>query len=279
MSIKKRRVGDIEIAHRWDGPAGAPVVMMAHAMGTSHKIWDRQVPALVDRYRLLRYDWRGHGDTDAPPGPYTLEQFVADAVGTMDALGLAKVHWVGISTGGMIGQGLGIHHGDRLASLTLCNTTSQATPWYRDWVAKRQAVARQGGMDPAWEMTKKLWFTDAYVDAAGPDYHATRDVFVRTPLAGYLGGTWAVADLAYRDLLHRIKTPTRIIAAGADPVTPIEHSEEIHERIEGSQLMVIAGQRHFSNVEVPDTFNTILREGLDGFSGAGAVTPPINRGV
>ena len=271
MRIEKLRVGDIEIAHRWDGPADGPVVMMAHAMGTSHQIWDRQVPALMDRYRLLRYDWRGHGDTDAPPGPYTLDQFVADAVGTMDALGLAKVHWVGISTGGMIGQGLGIHHGDRLASLTLCNTTSQSTPWYRNSVAQRQTAARQGGMDPVWEMTKALWFTDAYVDAAGPDYHATRDVFLRTPVAGYLGGTSAVSDLAYRDLLHRIKTPTRIMAAGADPVTPIERSEEIHERIKGSQLMVIAGQRQFSNVEVPETFNAILREGLDGFSGAGAI--------
>ena len=127
-AVDRVRVGDIEIAHRWDGAADGPVVMMAHAMGTSLRLWDPQVPALADRYRLLRYDWRGHGDTDAPPGPYHLDQFVEDAVALMDALDLERVHWVGISTGGMIGQGLGIHRPERVASLTLCNTTSWATP-------------------------------------------------------------------------------------------------------------------------------------------------------
>lgn len=261
--VEKLRVGDIDISYRWDGAADGPVVMMAHAMGTSHRIWDLQVPALADRYRILRYDWRGHGDTDAPEGPYTLKQFETDAIGLMDVLGLGRVHWIGISTGGMIGQGLGINHADRIDTLTLCNTTSQADDWYRGWVAERQAVVQRDGMMPIWEMTKRLWFTDAYVDAAGPDYHAVRDVFVRTKVPGYLGGTSAVADLAYRDHLHRITCPTNIIAAGADPVTPIEKSNEIHSRIAGSHLDVIEDQHHFSNVEVPKVFNGFLRTGLD----------------
>ena len=221
------------------------------------------MPALADRYRLLRYDWRGHGDTSAPEGPYTLSQFLDDAVGLMDALGLERVHWVGISTGGMIGQGLGIHHGDRLHSLTLCNTTSASNTWYREWVKERQAVVRDRGMDPVWDMTKRLWFTDEFVTAENPDYHAVRDVFVRTPVAGYLGGTSAVADLAYQDELHRIQVPTRIIAAGDDPATPVEQSKAIHQRIKHSSLDIIEGQRHFSNVEVPAEFNRILRQGLD----------------
>ncbi|MDG2286616.1 MAG: alpha/beta fold hydrolase, partial [Alphaproteobacteria bacterium] len=189
MKLEKVRVGDIDIAHRWDSNTDGPVLMMAHAMGTSHQIWDLQVEALADRYRLLRYDWRGHGDSGAPEGPYTLTQFLEDAVGTMDALGLEQVHWVGISTGGMIGQGLAIHYPERIKSLTLCNTTSQSTPWYRDWVAERQKVVSEGGMEPVWEMTKRLWFTDAYVDGASADYHDVREAFVRTPVAGYLGGT------------------------------------------------------------------------------------------
>ena len=154
--------------YRFDGPKDAPVVMMAHAMGTSHRIWDWQMAALSDRWRVLRYDWLGHGDSAAPPGPYSLDGFVADAVGLMDALAIPKVHWVGISTGGMIGQGMGITHGDRLQSLSLCNTTPQATPWYREWVAERQAVVRKDGMPPVWDMTKRLWFTDAFVDAESP---------------------------------------------------------------------------------------------------------------
>ena len=108
MGIQKLNTGDIEIAYRWDGVTHGPVVMMAHAMGTSHRIWDHQVDPLAEHYRLLRYDWRGHGDTDAPRCRYTLAQFVDDAVKTMDALKLENVHWVGISTGGMIGQGIAI---------------------------------------------------------------------------------------------------------------------------------------------------------------------------
>lgn len=248
---------------RLDGPAEAPVVMMAHAMGTSHRIWDWQMPALAGRWRVLRYDWLGHGDSAAPPGPYSLDRFVADAVGLMDALAIPEVHWVGISTGGMIGQGVAIAHGDRLASLTLCNTTSQATPWYRDWVAERQAVVRDRGMGPVWEMTDRLWFTDAFADAAGPAYRVIRDVFTATPVAGYLGGTSAVADLAYRDRLHLIETPALVIAAGDDPVTPLDHAQAIRDRIAGARLHVVEGQRHFSNVELPGPFNAALTGWLE----------------
>ncbi|MEM7747530.1 MAG: alpha/beta fold hydrolase [Pseudomonadota bacterium] len=261
--LKTIRVGDINIAYRWDGPADGPVVMMAHAMGTSHRVWDLQVEALADRYRLLRYDWRGHGDTDAPQGPYTLSQFEADAAGLMDALDVRCAHWVGISTGGMIGQGLAINYPSRVMTLTLCNTTSQSDAWYRDWVAERQAVVRSGGMDPIWDMTEKLWFTDKYIEAKPAGYHEVRHVFVRTKIPGYLGGTSAVADLAYRDQLHQISCPTHVIAAGADPVTPVERSQDIHERISGSRLSIIPGQHHFSNVEVPEQFNPLLRGGLD----------------
>ena len=261
--VEKVRVGDIDIAYRWDGAVDGPVVMMAHAMGTSHRLWDHQVSALADRFRLLRYDWRGHGDTDAPPGAYTLDQFERDAVGLMDALGLAKVHWVGISTGGMIGQGLAINFPARIETLILCNTTSQSNPWYRAWVAERQAVVMRDGMAPVWDMTKRMWFTDAFVDAGGAAYEDVRNVFVKTKIPGYIGGTSAVADLAYRDHLHRISCPTHIIGAGDDPATPIEQSHAIKDRIPGATLEVIEGQRHFSNVEVPDQFNDILRRRLD----------------
>jgi 3-oxoadipate enol-lactonase len=256
-------IDDIRLRYRLEGKPGAPVIMMAHAMGTNLHLWDWQMPALTDAFQVLRYDWRGHGLSDAPSGNYTLAQFVADAVGLIDRLQLERVHWVGISTGGMIGQGVAIAHGDRLLSLSLCNTMSQASEWYRGWALERQRVVRQSGMMPIWEMTKRLWFTDDYVATEGPDYVTVRDEFVKTKVAGYLGGTAAVADLAYRDQLHHISVPTHIIAAGADPVTPIDHSRMMQERIEGSSLTIIEGQRHFSNVEVPDQFNAPLRAFLD----------------
>ena len=263
MSVHKLSANGSTFAYRWDGNPDGPIVMMAHAMGTSHRIWDLQVPALAEKFRLLRYDWRGHGDSDAPPGPYSLPQFEADAVAVMDVLGLDKVHWVGISTGGMIGQGLGINYPERLHSIALCNTTPQSNPWYRGWVAERQAVVREGGMAPVWEMTKALWFNEAFIEQANEDYTVTQQVFEATPIEGYLGGTSAVADLDYLDRLVQIDKPTLVIAAGDDPVTPIDHSEKIHERIKGSRLEIIAGQRHFSNIEVPQLFNPILRAHLD----------------
>ena len=264
--MERARVGDIEMAYSFDGHADGPVVMMAHAMGTSARIWDLQVPALADRYRLLRYDWRGHGHTDAPEGPYSLDGFVEDAVGLMDFLDLPSVHWVGISTGGMIGQGLGIHHPQRIASLTLCNTTSRADEWYREWVAERQAVVRREGMQAVWQMTRHLWFTEPFVERADAHYQLIQAVFEDTSTTGYLGGTSAVTELAYDIDLHKISAPTRIIAAGADPVTPLAKSQTIQAAIEGSTLHVIDGQHHFSNVEVPEQFNPLLREGLDAMS-------------
>lgn len=264
---EKIRVGDIDIAYRWDGVESGPVVMMAHALGTSLRLWDPQVAALGDRYRLLRYDWRGHGETDAPCGPYTLAQFEADALGLMEALGLREVHWVGISTGGMIGQGLAINHPQHITTLTLCNTTSKWNAGYRGWVAERQGIVLRDGMQPVWEMAKRIWFTDAYVEDGGADYDAVRDVFVRTKVAGYLGSLSAVADLSYRDHLHTITCPTRIIASGDDPVTPLEMSFAIRDRIAGSTLQVLEGQRHFSNVEVAGRFNALLRTGLDEMTG------------
>ena len=263
MSGDKIRVGDIDIAHRWDGPEGGPIVMMGHAMGTSHRVWDWQVPALADRYRLLRYDFRGAGRTDAPQGPYSWAQYVSDAVGLMDVLGLGKVHWVGLSTGGMIGQGLAIHHPDRIASLSLCNTFCQIEEEHHQGILDRQEIVKTKGMIAVWDSSNRSWLTDSFVDAANADYQALREILIQTSIPGYLGATSAVLSNSYRNSLHKITTPTNIIAAEDDFLSPVELSYEMAERIKSSRLSVIEGQRHFSNVEVPERFNGILRRGLD----------------
>ena len=118
-------------------------------------------------------------------------------------------------------------------------------------------------MSPVWEMTKALWFNDRFIVEASSGYELIRRVFEATPVQGYLGGTSAVADLNYTSDLHHISVPTLVVAAGDDPVTPVEHAREICDRIEEAQLEVIPGQRHFSNVETPDPFNALLRSFLD----------------
>ncbi len=262
------RTGHVEVGgnrffYRWEGPADGPVAMLAHAMGTSHHIWDRQVAALAARHRLLLYDWRGHGASDAPEGPYALDGFVADAVGVMDALEIERVTWVGISTGGMIGQGVAIAHPERIRAAALCNTMARATPWYRQWVVERQAVMHASGMAAVWAMTDKLWFSDAFAAAAGADYAAVREVFEATNMTGYLAGTSAVAELDYLDRLHRIACPVLVIGADDDPVTPPVRAEEIRSRIAGAELVMLPGLRHFSNVEAPELFNPPLLAFLD----------------
>ena len=264
MSIEKVEAAGIEFAYRWDGNPDGPVVMMAHAMGTSHRIWDWQVPALEDRYRLLRYDWRGHGDSDAPPGPYTLSQFVSDAVAVMDALDLRTVHWVGISTGGMIGQGLGIHHpGTHRLAITLQHDLAI------DRMVSRMGEGAPGGRERRrngaglGDDRQACGLPTPTRTPPTPTIMRSGTYSSKPRCPGYLGGTSAVADLAYLPDLPKIKAPTRIIAAADDPVTPIVRSEEMRDGIPGAKLTVIDGQRHFSNVEVPDEFNPVLRDGLD----------------
>ena len=224
MSIEKIRVGDIDMVHRWDGAEDGPVVMMAHAMGTSHRVWDWQIPALADRYRLLRYDYRGAGGTDAPLGPYTWPQYISDAVGLMDVLGLGKVHWAGLSTGGRIAQGLAIHHPDRIASLSLCHTFAQVEEVHHQGIIDRQEIVKTQGMLAAWDLSQGTWFTDSFVDAANADYQILRQIFIETPIPGYLGATTAVLGHPYRDFLHKITVIVRS-GRGMGAVKRISHVE------------------------------------------------------
>ena len=179
----------------------------------------------------------------------------------MDMLGLGKVHWAGLSTGGRIAQGLAIHHPDRIASLSLCHTFAQVEEVHHQGIIDRQEIVKTQGMLAAWDLSQGTWFTDSFVDAANADYQILRQIFIETPIPGYLGATTAVLGHPYRDFLHKITAPTNIIAADDDLVTPVEFAYEMAERIKGSRLTVIEGQRHFSNVEVPERFNEILRRG------------------
>ena len=263
MSEHAIRTGAVTTFFRLDGPSRAPVLMMAHAMGTSHRIWDGQARRLARRFRVLRYDWRGHGATSVPPGPYALAELVADAKALLDVLRVQRVHWVGLSTGGVIGQGLALAFPDRIASLALCNSMARSGQWYAEWASERHRVARSEGMSAIWELTDRLWFTDTFVDACPRSYESVRDVFVRTSVPGYISATSAVVDLDYEQFLHRIRAPTLVLGAGDDAVTPPDTVRVIAERIPGARLEILPGLRHFSNVEAPEQFNSVLEPFLD----------------
>jgi 3-oxoadipate enol-lactonase len=252
---------DIQINYKLTGQAGAPVVMLSHSLASSMVMWDPQLASLESQFQVLRYDMRGHGDSDAPTGAYTLELLVEDAVALLDALDIDRVHFVGLSIGGMIGQGLALDHGDKLKSLILCDTSAIMPDEAQPILQERIAAARENGLTDQVEGTLERWFTPQYLHANSPEVEMIRQQIAATPLAGYIGCSEALRGLNYLERLSAITLPTLIMVGEEDPGTPVAASEVIHERIAESQLVILPSARHLSNIEQAEAFN----ESLIGF--------------
>jgi 3-oxoadipate enol-lactonase len=253
----------IRMAYDLAGPEGAPVVVLSHSLGSSSVMWAPQIPALTRRYRVLSYDTRGHGGTEVPDGPYTLELLVDDALALLDALGMERVHWVGLSMGGMIGQGVALRAPERLRSLGLCDTSARVPPEARGIWDERIATARAGGMKPLTESTMQRWFTPGYLGSNPPGVASIRRQFEATAPAGFLGCCHAIRDLDYLDRLGAIRLPTIIIVGEHDAGTPVAASRAIHERIPDSELVILESASHLSNIEQPEAFTEALLGFLD----------------
>ena len=248
----------IQIHYELSGKEGAPVVVLSHSLSSSLVMWEPQMAALTSRFRVLRYDTRGHGDTEAPEGNYTLEQLGQDALALMDALGFEKVHWVGLSMGGMIGQYLALHHAERLLSLVLCDTAAAISEEGRPQFLERSNTAREKGMQALVEGTLDRWFTRPYLDGNPPDVQPIRHQILNTAVNGYLGCSHAIQELDYLPRLHEIRLSTLIIVGEEDPGTPVAAAESMHEKIEGSGLVVLPSAKHLSNIEQAEAFNDAL---------------------
>ena len=254
----KVNVNDIQINYDVSGKQGAQVVMLSHSLGSSLAMWDAQMEALELHYKVLRYDMRGHGGSDAPQGAYTLGQLGEDAVGLLDALNIEVVHWVGLSMGGMIGQYLALNYADRLRSLVLCDTAAAIPEDGRAMRQERIEIAREKGLEALVEPTLNRWFTPAYRGQNPPQVELIREQFLATSVGGYIGCSEAIMGLNYLERLHEIRTPTLNIVGEDDPGTPVSLSEAIYERIEGSRLVVLKSAAHLSNVEQSEAFNRAL---------------------
>lgn len=258
----KIRANGIQINYTLDGPAGAPVVTLSHSLATTLAMWDPQLPALSERYRVLRYDTRGHGGTDAPRGAYTLEQLAEDARALLAALGIAKAHWVGLSMGGMIGQTLALRAPEILASLVLCDTSSRVPPEMRSAWDERIRTAETQGMEPLVEPTLGRWFTPPFRARRPEVVERVRGMIRGSSPAGYVGCCHAISTLDLTDRLDAIKVPTLIIVGEDDQGTPVAASQAIQARIEGSRLVVLKAAAHLSNLEQPEAFTGALTEFL-----------------
>lgn len=248
----------IRINYELSGKEDAPVVVLSHSLGCSMVMWNPQLEVLEPHFRVLRCDMRGHGDSEATEGNYTLDLLAADVIGLLDALSVNRVHFVGLSIGGMIGQCLAIHYPDRFKSLTLCDTSPVIPDEAKPLFQERMDLARKEGMQALVEGTLERWFTPPYRAQNPPAIDLIRNQFLATSVTGFNACSAAIMELNYLDRLAEIKLPTLIIVGEDDPGTPVEASETIHKLIQGSTLVVLPSAAHLSNIEQSGAFNSHL---------------------
>lgn len=258
----KIKVNGININYELTGPKGAPVVMLSHSLACSLVMWQPQMAVLESAFRVLRFDTRGHGDSDAPPGAYSLEQLAADAVGLLDALKIETVHFVGLSMGGMIGQCLALDYSDRLKSLALCDTAAIMPAETQPIWQQRIDAAGETGMAGQVDETLERWFRPEFLQLNPPEVDMIRRQILATPPAGYIGCCEAIRRLNYLERLAAIGLPTLIMVGEEDPGTPVAASEAMHACISGSKLVILPEARHLSNIEQAEAFNTALMDFL-----------------
>jgi 3-oxoadipate enol-lactonase len=211
---------------------------------------------------VLRYDTRGHGGTDAPKGPYTMELLAEDAVCLLNALGIGKAHWVGLSMGGMIGQCLALNHPDRLIRLVLCDTSATIPTEAQALWQERIDTVSEKGLQLLMEPTLERWFTPSFLSHKSGVLARVRKEFLSTSKDGYIGCIAAIRKLNYLDRLTAVRIPALILVGEEDLGTPVSAAQAIQARIKGSRLVVLPSARHLSNMEQPGPFNSALLDFL-----------------
>jgi 3-oxoadipate enol-lactonase len=242
------------------GPENAPALMLSSSLGTTKHMWDPQMPAFTQSYRVVRYDKRGHGRSGVPQRPYSMEMLGRDAIAIMDALKLDKVSWLGLSMGGMEGMWLGAHAGHRIDKLILSNTSSH----YADktmWHTRMDTVGKAGSVAAIADMVINAWLTKDFQDAQPDTVARMKEMMIATPVEGYLACCAAVRDMDHREIIKDITVPTLIIAGAKDPATNVAAAEAIRDRIPGAKLAIVDAA-HIANVEVPDEYARVVLDFL-----------------
>jgi 3-oxoadipate enol-lactonase len=248
----------VDVKHTLDGPEDAPVVVFSNSLGTTGAMWDAQAAALSQRFRVLRYDARGHGETPAPPGPYTVGDLAGDVLALLDHLGLERVSFCGLSIGGMTGMWLGVHAPERIERMAICCTGMQL-PTAEMWT-ERAAQVRREGMGSVIDATMDRWFTPGFRERNQKVVERIREIFLTTDPEGYAGCCEALAEFDMRGRLDAVTAPTLVIAGEDDPVGTPERAAAIGEEIEGSRLVVLPEARHLAAVEQADAVTRELEE-------------------
>jgi 3-oxoadipate enol-lactonase len=227
------RVNGAAIHYRLDGPVDAPPLVLCNSLGADLRMWDRAVPVLAERHRLLRHDARGHGGSGATPGPYSVELLARDVLALAGALELERPHLCGLSLGGMVGLWLAADAPGSIASLVLCNTAARmARPEVYD---DRIARVTEGGVESVVEAVLAVWFTPDFRAGRPGEVARAREMILSTSPEGYAAACAAVRDADLRGALPRVTAPTLVVAGTSDTATPPSQGRALAEGISGAR--------------------------------------------
>ncbi len=247
-------MSEVRLAASIEGPDGAPVVILANPIGTTRAIWDAQARVLREDFRLLRFELRGHGapggQSDAPPGPYSIAELGTDVLALMREYGVTTAAYCGISIGGMIGLWLAANAPERISSLVVCCATITPMPSRQAWL-DRAALVRSGGLAAISEMIPPRWFTPGFIVRQPAAVAFVMDMLHGTNPVGYAGCGEAIADMDLRPALGAIKAPTLVIAGAEDLAAPPWQGAMVATGVPDSRLRVIRGTSHLAPYQTP----------------------------
>jgi 3-oxoadipate enol-lactonase len=239
----------VELNYLFEGQEDAPVLVLSNSLGSTLGMWDDQTPELRERFRLLRYDHRGHGGSPVPSGPYKIEDLGRDALAMLDGLGIERFSFCGLSIGGAVGMWLASEAPERVERLVLCCT---APRFDADTYDARARKVRAEGVGPIADAVLERWFTPEFRAARPETVEWAGSMLRGTPTEGYAGCCEAVRDTDLRNRLKDILAPTLVIAGAEDPAATVDQAESIRDSIPDARLLVIEGAAHLANVEQPE---------------------------
>jgi 3-oxoadipate enol-lactonase len=246
--------------HEIHGPEGGPTLLLGGSLGTTLRMWDRQLP-LADRIRIIPFDHRGHGGSPVPPGPYEIEDLGRDVLELMDSLGLERALFCGLSIGGMVGMWLGANAPERIERLVLICTSAHMPP-ASAWQERVAVITAAGSVEPLADAVVGRWLTPGYA-AEHPKVRAElRAMLAASPPDGYVACCGAIERMDLRGSLGAIKAPTLVISGSEDPSTPPDHQQAIAAAIPAARHEVVGPAAHLAAVEQPDEVNQLILEHL-----------------
>lgn len=257
----------VEPHHLLEGPEGAPVLVMANSLGTTLSMWDEQAHALRERFRLLRYDHRGHGGSPVPPGPYGIGDLGRDVLALLDRLGVERFSFCGLSIGGLVGMWLASEISERVESLVLCCTAARFAP-PEQWDERAKTV-RAEGLGAIADAVLERWFTPPFREGRPEVVEWAGQMLRNIPPEGYAGCCEAIRDADLRGRLGAISARTLVIAGSEDPAAPVKQAEFIRDAVPGARLEVIPRAAHMANVEQPEVVTRAILDHLDPVAGEG----------